>query len=252
MRLSNALIVATLFATAAFAAAPPSPAGRVIDTLGNAKVAENAAKTGAPVQIGDALVTGADGAERIRLSDDTLILLGSNSRFSVDRYQFQPGAADQSEAHYVLSSGTVRIVSGVMTKLKPGAVSLTTPYGEIKPIGTDYIVGVCSENCGGPAGLYVNVRSGKVQLDNGGGSRTVSAGDLVHVATSNGSPVPPAQLPTFMQSLTSGAGVAGFAEVGPRVAGVINGPVGADVKDYLGGITDTPASPSQPSSNAGR
>lgn len=247
MRFQNILIVAAFFSTAAMAAS--QPAGRVIDAVGDAKVAETPAKAGATIQIGDTLVTGHNGIERIRLSDDTLILLGPNSRFSIDRYRFQPGATDQAEAHYVLSSGTVRIVSGVMSKLKPGSVSLTTPYGDVTPVGTDYIAGICPAGFGDPAGLYLDVRSGKVRLNNG---QLVAAGSMVRVVSPSDIPTSLNQNPIFLQPLTSGIIVAGFAEVDPRAAGVGSGPVGADVKDYLGGIVDTPASPSQPSSNAGR
>ena len=65
--------------------------------------------------------------------------IGPNTEFKIDKYQFQP-QNDQLELNASIIKGTLHYISGVIAKLKPDAVAVTTPTGVIAVRGTRFLV----------------------------------------------------------------------------------------------------------------
>jgi len=153
------------------------------------------AVAGSGVEVGDEYVTDLGQAAALRMSDDQLVAIGATSRFQVVSYQFgKAGEVEADHARYRLDSGSVRMISGLIAKRRPGSVVLETPHGDITTLGTDYIAGVCGAGCAAP-GIYISVNSGSVTVSGGGGSQTAAAGQVAFVPAGGGAPSLVASLP---------------------------------------------------------
>ena len=178
------------------------------------------------------------------MADDSIVVLGESSDLLIDQYQFSAAAPATGNARYVLQSGSVRLVSGVMAKKRPGSVVLSTPYGDITTIGTDFVAGVCGSGCGAAPGLYVEVKSGQVQVAGPDGVKAASSGQIIKVSA--GGSEAAAAVPAFMADLSGGSLSARFDAVEPSTLRIR-----VDTQDFLGGVVDPPASPSEPPRRSG-
>lgn len=164
-------------------------AGRVVKAEGGVSVlrgnkVENL-KTGATLQSGDTLVTGVDGRVQWQTADESLAVLAPNSRFTINQYSYENGAA--GEAQYELKSGAFGTISGL---IQSPNYKLVTPAADVTVEGTKYKSALCRGNCKGLAdGMYVAVVEGKVTVSNGAGSVTGSVGQYVYIASRNSAPV---------------------------------------------------------------
>ena len=97
-----------------------------------------AAEPGVAVHAGDTLHTLWDGALGVTFKDDTRISLGPFSRVTITNFVFAP-----REEHYnfvlQLLSGTMQYLSGMTTKLSPGAMKIETPTATIGVRGTRFL-----------------------------------------------------------------------------------------------------------------
>lgn len=104
-----------------------------------------------PLRVGDHLeaqdrvVVPADGSVGITLKDETLISLGPNSTVVLDRFAFD-AKTWEGRVETSLLRGTLRFVTGLIGRLNPRAVSVTTPHATIGIRGTDFIVEVQDAN----------------------------------------------------------------------------------------------------------
>ncbi len=96
-----------------------------------------AVSSGLKLQENDVLETGADGALGIVLRDDTLLSIGPNSRFVLDRFAFSP-AEEKLGLAARLSRGTVMVVSGQIAKMAPESVQIETPMALLGIRGTRF------------------------------------------------------------------------------------------------------------------
>ena len=94
---------------------------------------------GSPIRIGNLIKTSEDGSAGLTLKDNTILSIGPNTEFKIDKYQFQP-QNDQLELNASIIKGTLHYISGVIAKLKPDAVAVTTPTGVIAVRGTRFLV----------------------------------------------------------------------------------------------------------------
>ena len=96
------------------------------------------AEPGMAVQTGYLLKTGAQGSIGLTLRDNTMLSIGPNTEIVVDEYVYAPGKGDL-KLWATLTKGTLQYVSGIIAKLKPEAVVMTTPVGIIGVRGTRYV-----------------------------------------------------------------------------------------------------------------
>ncbi|NJD26130.1 MAG: hypothetical protein FIB06_12065 [Betaproteobacteria bacterium] len=108
-----------------------------VTTAGKAVKAE----AGTPVQIGSVLKTGAKGTMGITFRDETVMSFGPSTELTVDEYLYAPSQG-KLKMGSKLSKGSMNYVSGVIAKLQPDAVSVTTPTGTIGVRGTHFVVRV--------------------------------------------------------------------------------------------------------------
>jgi hypothetical protein len=98
-------------------------------------------RVGMPVQETDKVVTGDDGTVGITFADNSLLSVGPDSVFAIDRYVFDSTThAGQFES--TLSKGTLAVISGKMVKQSPDAMRVRTPSAIMGVRGTEFIVRV--------------------------------------------------------------------------------------------------------------
>jgi hypothetical protein len=99
------------------------------------------AKVGDPVQEQDRVVVPPGGSIGISMSDETLLSIGSNSTVVISKYNFNP-VTREGQVETSILKGSFRFVSGLIARLNPGAIKISTPSATIGIRGTDFIVEV--------------------------------------------------------------------------------------------------------------
>ena len=85
------------------------------------------------------LSTGADGIAAVTLRDGTVLTLGPDS--SLDLAEFDFNSTTQEGSMWVkLARGSLRVITGLIAKLQPEKVKVTTPTAVIGVRGTDFSV----------------------------------------------------------------------------------------------------------------
>ncbi|MES2884646.1 MAG: FecR domain-containing protein [Pseudomonadota bacterium] len=233
-------------AAAVSAQGPAQTIGQVLNASGQVSSGTMALRTGQPVLTAAHLISGNSSFAKLRMQDDSLIALGESSDFQIEQYLFryQAAAVETSRARYVLNSGSVRMVSGAMSRLNPGSVVLATPYGDITTLGTDYSVGVCAAGCPSQPGLYVSVKSGRVRISGSRGVIVVGSGEVLRLSATGVESL--LATPGFMLALDFD----GFPSLDTTER--IRVRLGVDTQDFLNGVIDPAASPSLPLANNSR
>ena len=138
------LIGALLLTTGVWADELPS-IGYVKNITGEASVTTEGdiikAKVGTPVYQGSVLNTRTQSSLGITLKDATVISLGPETEFAIDEYAYVP-AKNKLKLSSRITKGSLNYVSGVIAKLQPDAVTVTTPSGTIGVRGTQFAVKV--------------------------------------------------------------------------------------------------------------
>ena len=138
----------TIVLAAALLAALPAAAadiGQVKVARGTVTVQRGAeripARVGAAVQTSDVIVTGADGSAGITFTDNSLVSVGPNSVFAIDKYRFDTTTyAGEFEGN--LRQGRLAAVSGKMVKQSPESMKIRTPSAIMGVRGTEFVVQV--------------------------------------------------------------------------------------------------------------
>jgi hypothetical protein len=99
------------------------------------------AKVGTPVYQSSVLNTRTQSSLGITLKDATVISLGPETEFAIDEYAYVP-AKNKLKLSSRITKGSLNYVSGVIAKLQPDAVTVTTPSGTIGVRGTQFAVKV--------------------------------------------------------------------------------------------------------------
>ena len=85
-------------------------------------------RAGSEVQVGDTLRLGRDSNAQVRLNDESIIALRSDTEFRIERFQYHNDAANDS-ALFQLLRGGLRTVTGLIGRVNHDAYRLTTPVG---------------------------------------------------------------------------------------------------------------------------
>jgi len=127
------------------AAAGAQDAGEIKTVNGSATVERGAeriaAKPGMAVRQSDVLVTGADGALGVTMSDNTLLSIGPGTTLAIERYAFD-STTHRGQFDSSLRKGTLAVVSGKMVKQSPEAMRVRTPSSIMGVRGTEFLVKV--------------------------------------------------------------------------------------------------------------
>lgn len=99
------------------------------------------AQVGSPVSAGVIIKTDAEGTLGLALKDDTLLSFGPDTEFEIKEFLFQP-SDERLKLDMKLLKGTLQYISGIISKLKPDAISVQTPTGIIGVRGTRFVVKV--------------------------------------------------------------------------------------------------------------
>ncbi len=102
------------------------------------------AEPGTPVKQTSVLKTGQQASMGITLKDNTRISIGPDTEIAVDEYVYEP-TQDGVKLIISLTRGTLNYVSGLIAKLKPDAVSIKTPTGNIGVRGTHFVAKVVAD-----------------------------------------------------------------------------------------------------------
>jgi hypothetical protein len=139
----KAWIVAAVLAVAGPALA--ADVGLIKVSKGNVQIQRGSAKlpaaVGAGLQLSDVLVTGADGSAGITFTDNSLVSVGPNSVFAIDKYSFDT-TTHVGEFEGNLKQGRLAAISGKMVKQSPESMKIRTPSAIMGVRGTEFVVQV--------------------------------------------------------------------------------------------------------------
>ncbi len=96
-------------------------------------------EAGDAVFSGDRLVSGKYGLASVVLRDGTTLVLGNNSQLQIQKFAFNATTADGSMLVELLQ-GSVRLVTGLISKINPDAVQIKSGTLLVGVRGTDFIV----------------------------------------------------------------------------------------------------------------
>ena len=127
-----------------------------------------------PLFQGDILETGPDGAIGVILADETTFAMGEEGRMVLDEMIYDPDTQEGSLSLSILK-GVYTIVSGLVSKTDPDAMTIETPIGTIGIRGTQ----IGSEFIDGENLTLVMMREadgyvGEVFFNNGGGMQVMN------------------------------------------------------------------------------
>ena len=125
-----------------------SDAGLIKVSKGNVQIERNGAKMAAPVgasvQALDVITTGADGSAGITFTDNSLVSVGPNTVFAIDKYRFD-STTHAGEFEGSLKKGRLAAISGKMVKASPESMKIRTPSAIMGVRGTEFVVQVDEE-----------------------------------------------------------------------------------------------------------
>lgn len=102
---------------------------------------KRAATVGMGIQASDVVLTGADGSAGITFTDNSLVSVGPNSVFAIDKYSFDT-TTHAGEFEGSLKKGKLAAVSGKMVKQSPESMKIRTPSAVMGVRGTEFVVQV--------------------------------------------------------------------------------------------------------------
>ena len=95
--------------------------------------------TGSKIYFGDTIVVKAQSNAQILLLDETALTVGEKSEITIDEFIYDP----QSKVGKIVSNikiGTVRIITGEISKNDPDNLEVNVPTGSIGARGTEFVV----------------------------------------------------------------------------------------------------------------
>lgn len=174
--------------TPVFVWAQQTPAGRVEESQGDARIYDSAktmrvARAGEVVYEGDSIVTGVDGEVHLAMEDEGQIAVRPNTRMRIAKYKAEGGSSDTSVI--ALVQGALRSVTGWIGKYNPKGYAIRTPTATIGVRGTDHETMVIEQGSReGEAGTYDKVNHGTTLLSTQHGKTEVRPNQAGFVSVS--------------------------------------------------------------------
>jgi hypothetical protein len=119
--------------------------GRVLEFEGDVKVNGQQVTTDTVLSREDTIVTGPDGTIRFVLADNSIIDMDSDSTLAITEYSYDPADLDSNTSEMDLVEGTLRYVSGKISKNDPDDISFTAGGATIGVRGTYISITACPE-----------------------------------------------------------------------------------------------------------
>lgn len=95
--------------------------------------------TGSKIYFGDTIVVKAQSNAQILLLDETALTVGEKSEITIDEFIYDP----QSKLGKIVSNikiGTVKIITGEISKKNPDNLEVNVPTGSVGARGTEFVV----------------------------------------------------------------------------------------------------------------
>jgi len=95
--------------------------------------------TGSKIYFGDTIVVKAQSNAQILLLDETALSVGEKSEITIDEFIYDP----QSKVGKIVSNikiGTVKIITGEISKKNPDNLEVNVPTGSVGARGTEFVV----------------------------------------------------------------------------------------------------------------
>tara|TARA_Y100000389_G_scaffold149739_1_gene149169 strand:+ start:1017 stop:1592 length:576 start_codon:yes stop_codon:yes gene_type:complete len=95
--------------------------------------------TGSKIYFGDTIVVKAQSNAQILLLDETALTVGEKSELTIDEFIYDP----QSKIGKIVSNikvGTVKIITGEISKKNPDNLEVNVPTGSVGARGTEFVV----------------------------------------------------------------------------------------------------------------
>ena len=95
--------------------------------------------TGSKIYFGDTIVVKAQANAQILLLDETALTVGEKSEITIDEFIYDP----QSKLGKIVSNikiGTVKIITGEISKKNPDNLEVNVPTGSVGARGTEFVV----------------------------------------------------------------------------------------------------------------
>lgn len=163
-------------------------AGRVVTVVGQVTAATadgqiRALASGATVENGEMLITGANSFLRVKFVDDAYVILRPNTRFQIEGYQLSE-RAEENQSVFRLLKGGFRTVTGLIGQRNQQGYRVRTSLATIGVRGTEFQLMHCDKSdCGPnmPDGDYLGVDRGTVEMTTGAGTVTFNRGEFAYV-----------------------------------------------------------------------
>ena len=168
-------------------------AGKMLFVIGQVDVVTASGETvkaskGMVVNAGDTIRTSSHGQVQVKMDDGGLLAIRPNSEFMIDEFVYNQDV-NTDKNFYQLVKGSFRSVTGAIGQAKKSAYKVGTPIGTIGIRGTDYTARLCAADCNADDGLYVEVMSGGVTINNDVSSLDVDASEYGYVQDATSEPV---------------------------------------------------------------
>jgi hypothetical protein len=133
----------------------------------NTSAGKKSAKAGDLVMVGDTIESGKDSEAFIKLKDNSTLIVRPKSKLQISEFKFEKKSTDTAKT--LLIEGSLRAVSGQLSKGKPDSVKFQAGTATIGIRGTDIDLAIVPEGSKDRAGIYNYVSSGEVvmALDSG-------------------------------------------------------------------------------------
>ena len=107
----------------------------------NDEILENASK----VYYGDTIVVSENSNAQVLFLDQTVITIGEKSELTIDEFVYDPETNDGKFVSNI-KSGTIKIITGEISKKDPDNLEIKIPTGTIGARGTEFVVLTESNN----------------------------------------------------------------------------------------------------------
>jgi len=136
-----------------------------------------------PIREGETLITASGARLAVKMIDDSVITLGANTEFLIERYRYT-ASSQTGEAAMRLAKGVFRAVTGLLGHVDRPSFVVETPVATLGIRGTDYWAGYGFFNAGklevvlvGGKGVYLQNTAGITELTVPGTGSGTSARD---------------------------------------------------------------------------
>ena len=150
----------------------------------------------------DQLRVGERSSAQLRLIDQTMIALRSNTELHLSDFVFEESVTDRSSL--TLIQGGLRTITGLVGRAQPQNYRLQTPTATVGIRGTQFAVVHCNNDCTDesgspqPNGTYGLIGDGRVVIQTSAGEREFLAQEVFYVAAPDELPVRLMEPPAFL------------------------------------------------------